>query len=101
MILIYITCKNQKEAEKISNKLLKERLIACGNIFPISSLYWWKGKIEKAGEVVLLAKTKEKNFERIKKLVKELHSYEIPLIASFKIDKINKEYLDWFKKEIR
>ena len=100
MTLIYITCKDQEEAKKISLHLLKKRLIACANMFPIKSMYWWKGKIENQKEAAILAKTLEKNFGKIKKEVLRLHSYEIPCIL--KIDaEANESYDDWIKKEVK
>jgi len=32
-IVIYVTCANVAEAEKISTALLDEKLIACANVF--------------------------------------------------------------------
>lgn len=100
MVLVYITCKNKKEAVKISMHLLKKRLIACSNMFPISSLYWWKGKIVSDNEFVILAKTSEKNFKKVEREVKKIHSYEIPAILKIKAD-ANKEYMGWVKREIK
>jgi len=100
MALAYITCKDKKEAEKIAIYLLKKRLIACANILPIKSLYWWKGKIVNDRENVIIAKTNAKNFKKVVDEVKNIHSYEIPCIL--KIDAIaNKEYQDWADKELR
>jgi len=101
MIIIYITCKDSEEAEKIAEHLLKERLIGCANIFPVKSIYWWKGKIEKNDEVVLLAKSKKEKFKSIELAVKKIHSYDIPLIESWDISDVNKEYLDWLEKELK
>ena len=100
MISVYITCKDKKEAIKISKHLLKKRLIACSNIFPIKSMYWWNKKIVNDNEIVILAKTTNKNYEKIKKEVKKLHSYDIPCILKINI-KANKEYEKWVKKETR
>ena len=99
MILIYITCKDQKEAKSISKKLLEDRLVACTNIHPIESMYWWKGKIQEGSEVVLLAKTKEDNYEKIEQAVKKLHSYDIPCIIKLGAE-CNKEYDGWVDKVI-
>ncbi len=100
MILIYITCKDKKEAVKISKHLLKKKLIACSNMFPIKSMYWWNKKIVNDKEFVILAKTANKNYKAIEKEVKKLHSYEIPCIL--KIDSnANIEYDKWVKKEIK
>ena len=100
MTLVYITCKDRKEAEMISNHLLRKRLIACANIFPIKSTYWWKGKITKSNEHVMIAKTSNKNFKKLVIEVKKIHSYEIPCILKINAT-ANKEYEEWLNKEIR
>ena len=77
-ILIYVTHRNQKAAEKIANHLLKKRLIACANFFPIKSSYWWKGKIENGKEIVSLLKAKEENWHKIKSEIEKIHPCEPP-----------------------
>lgn len=100
MTLIYITCKDNKEAEKISKHLLEKRLIACANLHPIRSLYWWEGKIQEDNEVVVIAKTLEKNYNKIKEEVKKIHSYDVPCIL--KIDaEANESYDKWVKEEVK
>jgi len=99
MILIYITNPNKKIAHYISKYLTEKRLCACVNIFPIESYYWWQGKIEKTKEWVVIAKTLEKNYQKIKKEIKNIHPYNIPCILKIKVE-ANEEYLDWLKSEI-
>lgn len=99
MTLAYITCKDQKEAEKISRHLLENRLIACSNMFSIKSMYWWKGNIQKDNEVVIIAKTNEKNFSRVEQEVKKLHSYKIPCILRIKAE-AEKNYEKWAENEL-
>lgn len=82
-IIIFITASSKKEAERIANGLVDKRLAACVNIVPnIKSIYTWKGKKEKANEVLLIAKSKKERFNRIIKQVKSLHSYEVPEIGA-------------------
>lgn len=100
MTLLYITCKDKREAEKISRHLLKKRLIACANIFPIQSVYWWNRKIVKDSENVVIAKTKDKYFKRIIAEVKRIHSYKIPCILKIGAQ-ANKEYERWADREMR
>ena len=100
MTLVYITCKDKEEAKKISLHLLKKRLIACSNIFPITSMYWWKGKIENADEHAVLCKTIDKNFEKIKKEVSRMHSYDVPCITMIKSES-NEIYDRWVKGEVK
>jgi len=99
-IFIYITTPNKKEAKKIARYLLKRRLIACANIFPINSLYWWKVKIVDDNEFVLIAKTIKNNFEKVKKEIEKIHSYKIPCIIKIPVSS-NKKFFDWLKREIR
>ncbi len=99
MIIIYVTCKNNKEAEKIAKYLLDKKLIACANILASKSLYHWKGKLEKQSEAILLLKTTESKFDTVTSAVKKLHSYKIPCILKIKAD-ANEEYLSWLRKQV-
>ena len=100
MALVYITCKDKKEAEKISRRLLIKRVIACANIFPIRSMYWWKGRIVNDAENVIIAKTINKKLRQLENEVKGLHSYEIPCILKIGAY-ANKEYEVWLNKQVK
>lgn len=100
VIIIYITCPNRTEAKRIGRVLVEKRLAGCVNIFPVEVIYWWQKKITEEKEVVLIVKTFAKNFTKIEKLVKKLHSYEIPCILAIPIEKVSKSYFNWLKKEI-
>lgn len=100
MIVVYIACKDEEEAKKISKKLLEKRFIACANIFPVESLYWWEGKIQEGKEYIIIAKTIKTLFDEISDLVKEMHSYDVPLIEQWDVDAVDKDYLYWLNKEV-
>ncbi|GIW65539.1 MAG: divalent-cation tolerance protein CutA [Candidatus Parcubacteria bacterium] len=101
MIFVYITNPNRKTALIISQKLLNQKLIGCANILPIQSLYWWQGKIVKDKEYVLIAKTLEKNYKKIKEAVEKIHPYSVPCILKIKIDEVNKKYFKWLKEIVK
>ncbi len=101
MILVYITNPNKETALKIGNYLLKKHLCACVNIFPTQSLYWWKGKIERSKEYIIVAKTVAKNYSKIEKEVRKIHPYSIPCILKIKIERANRDYLRWLLSEIK
>jgi len=99
-IVIFVTCASEKEGEKIGHALLEEKLAACVNIVPgLKSLFRWKGKISTEQEVLLIIKTKDTLFEKLKKRVIELHSYEVPEIIALGVLAGYEKYLDWLKKE--
>ena len=99
-IIIYVTFPNKEEAGSLSEHLVKKKLIACSNIFPMTSCFPWKGKIDNSNEYVSILKTKNENWERVKQEVQKLHSYDIPCIMKINIE-ANKEFEDWIQKEIK
>ena len=95
-IIVMVTTANKQEAKNIAQRLLKERLIACANIIgPVSSLFHWAGKIEKAEEYLIFMKSREDLFEKLAETVKALHSYEVPEILALPIVDGSRAYLDW------
>src|SRR3989338_433397 len=99
-IFVYVTAGDEKEAQKIAQLLLKKKLIACANMFPIKSMYAWKGKVQSDDEVVLILKTIEKNAASIEAEIKKLHSYDIPCICKIPVS-ANKEYLAWVQEQLK
>lgn len=100
--IIFMTCPDKRIANKITDVLLKKKLIACANIGPnIKSKYWWEGKIEQSSEILVMMKTKQKLFNAAKKEIKLLHPYDVPEILCVKINKGLKDYLDWIKSVTR
>lgn len=99
--LIYITAKDEAEAEKIGKALVDEKLVACVNIHPIKSMYRWKGKVQKENEAAMLIKTKAELVDRVIQRAKELHSYETPCIVSIPIEKGYAKFLEWVGESTR
>ena len=98
-LMVYVTCKDGVDAKKIASHMLEKRLVACANMFPVKSMYWWEGKIENEDEMALLMKTQQEHKESIIKEVLALHSYDVPCVEFFEITDGNPDYLEWIKKE--
>ena len=98
-IVIYTTFPDQASAEKIISGLVTNKIAACGNIFTISSIYAWQGKIEKASEYGAIIKTDKNNYKKVEDYILQNHSYEIPEIISWPIEKGSPAYLEWLGKE--
>ena len=95
-IIILVTAKNKEEAERISQLLVKERLIACANIVsPVTSFFHWVGNIEKGEECLIVMKSRLDLFAEVAEHVKRLHSYEVPEVLALPIVDASKAYLDW------
>jgi periplasmic divalent cation tolerance protein len=100
--VVFVTTPSQAESRKIAETLLKNRLAACVSVLPgITSCYWWKGKIERAREELLVIKTARRKLPALFRQVKALHSYEVPEIISLPISSGNPEYLRWIGDSLK
>ena len=96
----YVTAGSRDEALSIGRTVVQERLAACANVLDGStSVYWWRGALEQAGEAVLILKTRAELVERLSARVRELHSYECPCVVALPIAGGNPGYLDWIAGE--
>ena len=93
--LIITTTANKEDARKIARLLVEKQLAACGQIFPIESIYSWQGKICEENEAMLFIKSKTALFDEIKAAIKESHVYEVPEIIQMPITDGLPDYLKW------
>ena len=101
-IVVITTTSNKKEAVKIVRSLLKERLIACANIVgPVSSLFWWQGKIHEENEFMVFMKSQKSLFKRLSERVTIIHSYDVPEIITLPIIEGSPPYLEWLKTSLQ
>jgi periplasmic divalent cation tolerance protein len=98
--VVYSTTDKIQDARRIAKTLVEEQLVACVNIIPkMESTYRWKGKVENANEVVIIAKTTDANVKKTIQRIKKLHSYETPAITVLPIIGGLKDYLDYIATE--
>ena len=96
VISVYAVFTNAEEAERIGRIAVEERLAACINILgPVRSIYRWQGKVESADEVAAVFKTSNARADALITRIAGLHSYEVPCIATWPIDKILSAYAAW------
>lgn len=95
-IVVITTVGTEEQAYLIAREIVGRRQAACVNVVPgIRSIYRWKGKICKDGELLLIIKTLEDEFEGVAATIRELHSYELPEILSFSVNRGERSFLDW------
>ena len=102
VVSVYAIFASVEEAERIGRTVIEERLAACINILPgARSIYRWQGKIETADEVAAILKTHHWNSDALITRIAALHSYEVPCIVTWPIDKILRDYADWIEDNSR
>ena len=100
LILTLTSTDDEVISKKISKKLIKEKVCACINIIPkVESYYFWKNKLQKSKEWIILIKSRKSSYKKIESIIKKLHNYELPEIISIKIDQGCEKYLQWIKNE--
>lgn len=100
MIMVLVTIPDTS-AQNLAKILLNERVCACVNIIKnVKSFFWWQGKIDEADESLLVIKTKDSLFARLKTLVEDNHPYDVAEIIAFKADNVSKDYLEWLNSEV-
>ena len=101
MLLVLTTTSTGEVAESLGESIVENRLAACVQILPpMTSVYVWKGKIQKDREHLLLIKTLEEKFDDLEKFILENHSYDIPEIVALKAEEVSGGYLRWLTESL-
>lgn len=102
IIQIQWACKEIEEARSVVSLLIRDHLVACVNIFPhIESHFFWEGECKEESEVKVLLKTTLKAFERVKEVIEERSSYDVPEITYLILDGGNQSYLEWVEQNVQ
>lgn len=100
-IIVTTLCNNRDIADKIIDKLLKEKLVAGSQLSEVTSKYWWNDAIEEVKEYKLEFRTKEILFSKIESVIKSIHDYEVAEISSCEIKNGSKEFYGWIDENIK
>lgn len=95
-VVIHCTCPDATTAERIATALVGERLAACVQQLPgLRSTYRWQGRVEHAGEILLLVKTAADRTAAVFERVRALHPYDVPELLALDARDGTPDYLDW------
>lgn len=101
MMKIALTNLPPKDAEQIARLLVEEHLVACVNLYPIQSFYFWNEEVCADSETTLMMKVATEGVERLKQRLCALHPYELPEFVVLDVD--NKaslrEYIEFVRSE--
>src|SRR5258706_15973170 len=82
-IVVFCTASSVAEGHTLAEALVGGKYAACVSIVPqVQSTYWWKGKIERTEEALLIIKTQTKKFDAVAQCIKKKHSYSVPEILA-------------------
>lgn len=101
LIQIITTVDNQEKALKIAENLVQRKLAGCVQVSgPITSTYWWEGKVETSKEWYCIIKTLSNLYKEVEAAILSIHPYEVPEILALPIIGGNPAYLNWLYDSI-
>ncbi len=100
VVQLQVACADHAEADLIADALVAESLAACVHISPITSVYRWKGRVERETEIDLAITTTRAALDEVVARIGELHSYDLPAIWWFDLDG-GAEIVDWALRSVR
>lgn len=91
---------SEAEAGRLASTLVERRLAACVQVVgPVTSTYWWEGRVQTEDEWLCLVKTTAGALEPAMEAIRVEHSYEEPEITATPIVAGSPGYLGWLDTE--
>jgi periplasmic divalent cation tolerance protein len=102
VVTVYALFADADEAQRIGRTLVEERLAACVNLLgPCTSIYWWDGAVQQANEAPAILKTTAARADTLIARLADLHSYDVPAISVWPVDRLPESFAKWVENELR
>jgi len=99
-VVVWSTFPDRASAEAAAGGLVDRRLAACVVLLPGAvSVYRWQGAVERAEEVVLLAKTRAALAGDVERALVAGHPYEVPAVLVLPVAAASAAYGAWIEAE--
>jgi periplasmic divalent cation tolerance protein len=101
--VVLVTCGTLSEARRIANAAVEAKLAACVNVLlnPVESIYRWKGKVEVSREYLLVMKSTVRRLVELERIVRSMHSYDVPEFLVLPVVSGSHEYLRWLVESVK
>jgi periplasmic divalent cation tolerance protein len=101
--VVLVTCGTLPEARRIANATVEAKLAACVNVLlnPVESIYRWKDKVEVSREYLLLMKSTARRLAELERMVRSMHSYDVPEFLVLPVVWGSREYLRWLVESVK
>jgi periplasmic divalent cation tolerance protein len=96
----YLTCETGEES-RIARPLLEKHLVACAKYLPVSSEYWWHGKIEHAAETMIIFESATDLFNDVEAEVRKNHSYDTFVLTQVPMTALNSDAAKWLEENLK
>lgn len=98
-IQVFTTTGKKEDAQAISRAVVEKRLAACAQVIgPMTSTYWWEGKVEEEEEWLCILKTRKVLYGDLEEAIRKIHPYDVPEIVAVPIVAGSQPYLEWLER---
>jgi len=97
-VVVVLTTVGRGSGEGLAERLVSSGVAACVSIVPARSVYFWRGRVVRDDEDLLLIKT---SIDRLGDLLRELrgsHPYEVPEVLILPVAGFGAEYGEWVEE---
>jgi periplasmic divalent cation tolerance protein len=99
-VMVFTTLETPDAARALVERLVEQRLVACGTIVPAAtSVYRWEGTITAASEALVLLKTTRDRWPALRAAVDRDHPYRVPELLAVPVVHGLPAYLAWVAAE--
>jgi periplasmic divalent cation tolerance protein len=102
VVVVLTTLPAEGDASAFARTLVAEHLAACVNIHaPMTSAYWWEGKVQEDAERQLTIKTTADRVQAVQDRIRELHPYDVPEFLVLTVADGSEAYVRWVGESTR
>ncbi|WP_419843046.1 divalent-cation tolerance protein CutA [Candidatus Poriferisodalis sp.] len=94
-VIVTVSCPSANEAAAVVREVVRQRLAAAGQTWPITSVFWWDGELVNRQEHIVLFKTVEARVDRVMEVIGATHSYDTPSIAVVPVARVGPGVESW------
>ncbi|MBD0689037.1 divalent-cation tolerance protein CutA [Streptomyces sp. CBMA123] len=98
-VVVTTTHESEEQARALASAVVRERLAACAQVYPVRSVFWWEGEVRDAEEWRIDLKTRAELADRLAGFVAERHPYETPEVIAVPVVSGSPGYLRWVAGE--
>ncbi|MEW1908340.1 divalent-cation tolerance protein CutA [Kitasatospora sp. NPDC085895] len=99
VLVVTTTHDAQEKARALAELVVRERLAACAQVYPIDSVYRWEGEVRSEPEWRIDFKTTAGVVDRLTAFLREHHGYETPEVVAVPVVAGSEAYLAWVAAE--
>lgn len=101
-VIVFCTAPTPAVARRLARRLLTRRLAACVSCLAgAESHYWWKGRLERARETLMIIKTSRSRLAEAMRCLAGAHPYTVPELLALPVTAGSRPYLRWLQDACR